>query len=95
MEEKPRSIFYHWIANIAFASLALAAGALFGERIPKERFPIAAAAVTAVALALVPVTRRWEMSGIEKRRLEKRLQTRETSDGDVLADDGDRIEDRN
>jgi len=54
--------------NILLATLALFAGALFGERIPKDKLGLAFLGVLAVALALVPLTRHWESVGIEKRR---------------------------
>ncbi|MGI8427207.1 MAG: hypothetical protein ACR2FO_07940 [Actinomycetota bacterium] len=66
--ERPRSFAFHWIVNILLATLALFAGALFGERIPKDKLGLAFMGVAAVALALVPLTRRWENAGIEKRR---------------------------
>ena len=66
--DQPRSFTFHWIVNIVLASLALFAGALFGERIPKDKLGLAFLGVVAVALALVPLTRRWEHAGIEKRK---------------------------
>lgn len=66
--EKPRSVAFHWLTNMVLASLALFAGALFGEMVPREQMGVAFVAVAAVALALVPLTRYWEKTGIEGRR---------------------------
>jgi uncharacterized membrane protein YfcA len=67
MESKPRGVIYHWAANIVFATLAVSAGVLFGERIPRDKFRLWVLIIVLVALLLVPVTRRWERTGIEKR----------------------------
>jgi hypothetical protein len=69
-EEKPRSVFFHWVGNMFFASLALAGGILFGERVPANRLGLLPILVPAIGLLLIPLTRRWERKGIEKRKTE-------------------------
>jgi hypothetical protein len=69
-EEKPRGILFHWVANMFFASLALAGGILFGERVPESKLGLLPILVPAVGLALIPLTRRWERMGIERRKAE-------------------------
>ncbi len=71
MDPRPRGVLFHWVANIFFASLALFAGMLFGERVPRERFGLVFVIIALAALILVPITRSWERSGIEKRRRAK------------------------
>ncbi len=66
--EQPRGIAFHWLANMVLASLALLLGIAFGEKLPREQMGTAFVAVSAIALALVPLTRYWEKSGIEARR---------------------------
>jgi len=84
--EAPRSLGFHWTANVLLATLALFAGALFGEKISSDQMPLAFAAIVGVGLALVPVTRHWENLGIEKRRKEaidaKRRKRREKEQKD-------------
>jgi hypothetical protein len=70
-EEQPRGLLFHFVFNMVFASLAIGAGALFGERIPKDKLGIVFLGVALIALLLLPVTRRWERSGIAKRAAEK------------------------
>jgi hypothetical protein len=67
MESKPRGVIFHWAANIVFATLALTAGVLFGERIPRDKLGLWVLIIVLVGLLLVPVTRRWERTGIENR----------------------------
>ena len=67
MESKPRGVIFHWAANIVFATLALTAGVLFGERIPRDKLGLWVLIIVLVALLLVPLTRRWERTGIENR----------------------------
>jgi hypothetical protein len=69
-EEKPRSLVFHWVANMFFATLALGGGILFGERVPQDRVGLLPILIPAVGLALIPLTRRWERMGIEKRKAE-------------------------
>jgi len=84
--EAPRSLGFHWTANVLLATLALFAGALFGEKISSDQMPVAFAAIVGIGLALVPVTRHWENLGIEKRRKEaieaKRRRRREKDQKD-------------
>ena len=69
MQKQPqRSFIFHWLANILFASVALFAGLIFGEKIPRDKLGMAFAGVALVALAMVPLTRRWEKAGIAKRQ---------------------------
>lgn len=67
-DPRPRGVLFHWVANIVFASLALFAGVIFGERIPREKYGLVFFIIASVALLLVPLTRSWERAGIEKRR---------------------------
>ncbi len=67
MESKPKGVIFHWAANIVFATLALTAGVLFGERIPRDKLGLWVLIIVVVALLLVPVTRGWERTGIENR----------------------------
>lgn len=87
--DQPRGLAFHWLANMVLASLALFAGALFGERIPRDQLGIAFVAVAAVALALVPLTRYWERSGIEgRRKAAERAKAPKKQDGADEKDDG-------
>lgn len=47
-----------------FAGVALFSGVIFGLRIPTDR---AILIVVVGAFVLIPLTRRWERTGIEKR----------------------------
>jgi hypothetical protein len=67
-DPRPRGVLFHWVANIFFASLALLAGVIFGERIPREKYGLVFVIIALGALLLVPLTRSWERAGIEKRR---------------------------
>jgi hypothetical protein len=71
-EEKPRSVLFHWVGNMFFVSLALAGGILFGERVPANRLGLLPILVPAIGLLLIPLTRRWERKGIERRKSEGR-----------------------
>lgn len=65
MQEQPRGVLFHWVANMFFAGVALFSGILFGLELPKDKvWPI----IVSGALILIPVTRRWERSGIHKRQ---------------------------
>lgn len=65
MQDQPRGILFHWVANMFFAGVALFSGILFGLELPKDKvLPI----IVLGALILIPVTRRWERSGIHKRQ---------------------------
>lgn len=65
MQEQPRGVLFHWVANMFFAGVALFSGILFGLELSKDRvLPI----IVLGALILIPVTRRWERSGIHKRQ---------------------------
>jgi hypothetical protein len=65
MQEQPRGVIFHWVANMFFAGIALFSGILFGLEVPKDTvLPI----IVFGALILIPVTRRWERSGISKRQ---------------------------
>jgi hypothetical protein len=64
IQEQPRSLIFHWVANMFFAGVALLSGVLFGLRLPTDT---AILIVVLGALVLIPVTRRWERTGIEKR----------------------------
>ena len=75
-EEKPRPLLFHWFANMFFASLALGGGILFGERVPPDRVRLLPILIPAIGLLLIPLTRRWERSGIEKRRAEAQAKAR-------------------
>lgn len=70
IEEKPRGILFHWVGNMFFAGLALAGGIIFGERVPQSRLGLLPILVPAIGLLLIPVTRRWERIGIERRKAE-------------------------
>lgn len=59
-----------------FAGLAIAGGAAFGERISQQTLRWLIPAVVLGALALVPITRRWEAGAIAK-RAEQRSQPSE------------------
>jgi hypothetical protein len=67
MEEESRGLLFHWVANMFFAGIALFSGVLFGLEIPVEK---AILVVVVGALILIPVTRRWERTGIQKRQAE-------------------------
>lgn len=71
MQEQPRGILFHWMANMAFAGIALGAGALFGLRVPGDRMGLVFAAIASVALLMIPVTRKWDRDGIAKRQAEQ------------------------
>ncbi|HEX2259911.1 MAG TPA: hypothetical protein VHJ40_09255, partial [Actinomycetota bacterium] len=60
---------------------ALTAGVLFGERIPRDKLGLWVLIIVLVALLLVPVTRRWERTGIENR-----ARARDQSSGSVATD---------
>ncbi|HEX2179249.1 MAG TPA: hypothetical protein VHL54_06990 [Actinomycetota bacterium] len=65
MQEQPRGVIFHWVANMLFAGIALFSGILFGLEVPKNLvLPI----IVLGALTLIPVTRRWERSGIRNRQ---------------------------
>ncbi|MGQ0678118.1 MAG: hypothetical protein ACT4OM_00410 [Actinomycetota bacterium] len=69
-QEKPRPLLFHWIMNTFFAGVALFGGVLFGERIPHDVAQILPVAIPIIGLALIPVTRRWERNGMERRKME-------------------------
>lgn len=81
MESKPRGVIFHWAANVVFATLALTAGVLFGERIPRDKLGLWVLIIILVGLLLVPVTRRWERTGIENR-----ARARDQESGNVTTD---------
>lgn len=87
--EEPRGIAFHWLANMVLASIALFAGVLFGERIPREQLGVAFLAVSAVALALVPLTRYWEKTGIRARQKAAEQAQAEGTDTEAPKDRGD------
>jgi hypothetical protein len=65
MQEQPRGVIFHWVANMFFAGIALFSGILFGLEVPKNMvLPI----IFLGASMLIPVTRRWERSGIRSRQ---------------------------
>ena len=67
VKEEARGILFHWVANMFFAGVALFGGIAFGLEVPKGTVvPI----IVVGALALIPVTRRWERSGIERRKVQ-------------------------
>lgn len=66
-QEEPRGLLFHWVANMFFAGVALFSGVLFGLDVPTDK---AVAIVVLGALFLMPVTRRWERSGMQKRQAE-------------------------
>lgn len=65
MQEESRSLLFHWVANMFFAGIALFSGVLFGLKVPADK---AVLIVVVGALVLIPVTRRWERTGIQKRQ---------------------------
>lgn len=67
-QERPRPLFFHWLANMFFASLALAGGILFGERVPPDAVRALPIVIPTIGLLLIPLTRRWERKGIERRQ---------------------------
>lgn len=67
VQEEPRGLLFHWVANMFFAGIALFSGVLFGLRVPTDR---AVVIVVVGALILIPVTRRWERAGMQKRQAE-------------------------
>lgn len=73
-DEQPRGLLFHWVANILLATLAVFSGVLFGERIPRNRLGLLAAAVMVAGLLLIPLTRRWERAGIRKRQADAQAQ---------------------
>ena len=81
MESKPRGVIFHWAANVVSATLALTAGVLFGERIPRDKLGLWVLIIILVGLLLVPVTRRWERTGIENR-----ARARDQESGNVTTD---------
>ena len=89
IDSRPRGVLFHWVGNIFFASLALFGGVLFGERIPRERFGLVAVIIALVALLLVPITRSWERSGIEKRRREREASKNKVSEQPSPAHEGE------
>lgn len=81
MQEEPRGILFHWVANMFFAGIALFSGILFGLEVPKDwAFVI----IVVGALILIPVTRRWERGGIDKRQ----VQAAEAKEQDFPEDSG-------
>lgn len=68
MQEQPRGILFHWMANMAFAGIALGAGVLFGLRIPGDRVSLMVAIIAFVAFLMIPLTRKWDRDGIAKRQ---------------------------
>lgn len=77
--EEPRGILFHWVANIFFAGIALYSGILFGVAIPSDR---AVMLIVVGALALIPVTRRWERAGISKRQAQAAASPEDASPGE-------------
>jgi hypothetical protein len=67
MQEEPRGLLFHWVANMFFAGVVLFSGVLFGVEVPTDK---AIAIVVFGALLLIPVTRRWERTGMQKRQAE-------------------------
>jgi hypothetical protein len=67
MQEEPRGLLFHWVANMFFAGIALFSGVLFGLEVPKDK---AFLIVVVGAAILIPVTRRWERTGMQKRQAE-------------------------
>lgn len=67
MHEESRGLLFHWVANMFFAGVALFSGVLFGLDVPTDK---AVAIVVLGALLLIPVTRRWERTGMQKRQAE-------------------------
>lgn len=67
VEEEPRGLLFHWVANMFFAGIALYSGVLFGLEAPLDR---ALVIIVVGALILIPVTRRWERTGMQKRQAE-------------------------
>ncbi|CAN5880994.1 hypothetical protein BH23ACT12_BH23ACT12_19520 [soil metagenome] len=65
MQEEPRGLLFHWVANTFFAGVALYSGILFGVEVPKDK---ALSIIVVGALILIPVTRRWERTGMRKRQ---------------------------
>lgn len=64
IQEQPRGLLFHWVANMFFAGVALFSGVLFGLQVPTDK---AVLIVVVGALVLIPVTRRWERTGMAKR----------------------------
>ncbi|HVL52464.1 MAG TPA: hypothetical protein VM754_13305 [Actinomycetota bacterium] len=79
MQEQPRGILFHWLANMFFAGIALFSGILFGVEVPRG---VAFLIVVVGALILIPVTRRWERTGIHKRQVQAAEATERDSPGE-------------
>lgn len=71
-QERPRPVLFHWVANMVFAGVALMGGVLFGERVPPETLRLLPVMVPVIGLLLLPITRRWERLGMEKRKAQAR-----------------------
>ena len=63
-----------------FATLALLGGIIFGERPSNTFIGLLPFVVPLIGLALIPVTRRWERMGIEKRRAEGKSRPKDRPD---------------
>lgn len=68
MQEHPRGVLFHWVANMAFAGIALGAGVLFGLQIPEGRASWVVAIIALVGFVMIPLTRKWDRDGIAKRQ---------------------------
>lgn len=66
-EEKARPLYFHWVANMFFAGLALGGGILFGERVPQDAVRLVPVMIPVIGALLIPLTRHWERAGMAKR----------------------------
>lgn len=81
MKDQPRGILFHWVANMAFAGIALGAGILFGLRIHEGRASLMFAIIALVGFLMIPLTRKWDRDGIAKRQAEQDTTIDQPADG--------------
>lgn len=81
MKDQPRGILFHWVANMAFAGIALGAGILFGLRIHEGRTSLMFTIIALVGFLMIPLTRKWDRDGIAKRQAEQDATIDQPTDG--------------
>lgn len=64
-----------------FAGLALGGGILFGERVPADAVRLVPLMIPVIGALLIPLTRRWERMGMDKRKAAAQSQRNENPTG--------------